>query len=150
MIDQEFDSLFAPFSGNRGELIPILQKVQEVQGYISPQSVKAISHFLQISENEIFGVASFYAQFRFTPPAKHSIHICLGTACHVQGGQMIQQALERKLGIATGETTPDGQFDLQRVACLGCCSLAPVVRIDDDIYSHVNVDCLDKVLNRYE
>lgn len=146
----DYDSLFASFSGSRGDLIPLLQQVQEVEGYVSPQSVKAIARFLKLSENEIFGVASFYAQFRFIQPGKHSIHICLGTACHVQGGPIIQQAIERKLGISTGDITPDRRFDIQRVACLGCCSLAPVVKIDNDIYSHVNVDCLDKMLSAYE
>ena len=134
----------------KGDLIPLLQKVQAVDGYISAQSLHQISRYLKISEDEIFGVASFYAQFRFTPPAKHSIRTCIGTACHVQNGQLIQQTLERKLGIQSGQITADARFDLQSVACLGCCGLAPNVQVDDDIYGNISPDLLDKVLDKYE
>src|SRR4030042_1186377 len=124
MSNADYTEVFSSFNGEAGDVIPILQKVQSEEGYISPESMRYISRFLKITENELYGIASFYAQFRFTKPGRHSIKVCLGTACHVQGGQVIRESLERDLGILAGQTTPDGRFDMQRVACLGCCSLA--------------------------
>jgi NADH:ubiquinone oxidoreductase subunit E len=132
------------------ELIPILQGVQRRLGFISPESVVRISRYLRISENQIFGVSSFYAQFRFTEPGRHSIKVCLGTACHVRGGATLLDMLERELEISCGETTPDRRFDLERVACLGCCALSPVVQIDSDIYSRMTVNKLTELLKAYE
>ena len=97
-----------------------------------PTRCGASRGWLGSSENEVFGVATFYAQFRFTPPGRHHLRVCLGTACHVKGGVQMLETLERRLGVAPGETTPDGEYDLERVACLGCCALAPVVTVDDD------------------
>ncbi len=138
------------FRGERGELIPILQSIQGAQGYISEDAVRQVSRFLKVSENEVYGVASFYAQFRFTPPGRNSIRVCLGTACHVRGGQILIQSLQRDLGIVPGQTTADQRFDLQRVACLGCCALAPVIAVKNDIYSHMTVIRLKETLKRYE
>jgi len=144
------DEIFAGCSREQGELIPILQRAQQKDGYISEQRVREIARFLKISENQIYGVASFYSQFRFTPPGRNSIHVCLGTACHVRGGQILLEAVQRELGIAPGQTSADGRFDLQRVACLGCCALAPVVRVNDDIHSRVTVTRLKEILSAYE
>jgi NADH-quinone oxidoreductase subunit E len=94
-------------------------------------------------------VASFYSQFRFSPPGRNSIKVCLGTACHVRGGEILAHQLERELGILPGQTTADKRYDLQRVACLGCCALAPVVAINNDIYSRMNVMRLKKTLTEY-
>lgn len=143
-------SVLEKASGLREDLIPILQQVQEVEGFISPESIALISRILRISENEIYGVATFYAQFRFHPPGEHHIAICMGTACHVRGGAQLSAALEHRIGITRGETTPDGKYDYETVACLGCCALAPVVRIDDKIYSQMSVLKLRKVLDEYE
>jgi len=137
-------------SGERGDLIPLLQKLQHTAGFISADGVRQIALALRITENEVYGVASFYSQLRFTPPGRHSIKVCLGTACHVRGGQIISDAVSRELGVAAGETTPDRRFDFQRVACLGCCALAPVVQIDDDIHSRMAVIRLKEVLAKYE
>jgi NADH:ubiquinone oxidoreductase subunit E len=134
----------------RDALIPILQDVQKELGYISPESVASISRYLRISENEIFGVSSFYAQFRFTPPGRHSVKVCLGTACHVKGGATLLDSLETGLGVGCGDTTPDRRFDLDRVACLGCCALSPVVQIDDKIFSKITVNKLSELLKYYE
>ena len=109
-----------------------------------------ISRFLRISENQVFGVASFYSQFRFVEPGRHSIKLCLGTACHVRGGSAIAGAVQRELGVLLGETTPDKRFDLQRVACLGCCALAPVVQVDDDVHSRMTAIRLKQVLEDYD
>lgn len=142
--------IFDGFRGDSGELIPILQKVQAADGYISEESVRRISRFLRLSENQIYGVASFYSQFRFTEPGRHSLKVCLGTACHVAGGNRLSDAVQRDLHIAPGETTADKRFDFERVACLGCCALAPVVKVGEDIHSRVNVQGLNKILDAYE
>ena len=135
---------------NKGNLIQILQEIQRTEGYISSKAVESISDHLWISRSEIFGVASFYSQFKFNPPGRHSIKICLGTACHVQGGDFLLNALKSQIGICPNETTEDGRFDLERVACLGCCALAPVVMVDNTIYSNMSVIKLKEILAQYE
>ena len=135
---------------DRSSLIPLLQQAQKKKGFISPDAVRIIARRLKVSKSHIFGVASFYSQFRFNPPGRYSIKICLGTACHVRGGDFILKALESEIGIAPGETTEDKRFDLERVACLGCCALAPVLQIDDEIYSRMSVIKLREVLEKYE
>jgi NADH-quinone oxidoreductase subunit E len=142
--------MFSEFRGQEGDLIPILQKTQEKFGFIPKEAVRRISRFLKISENQIYGVASFYSQFRFTAPGRNSIKVCLGTACHVKGGQILCEAVERELDLKPGQTTVDGRYDLERVACLGCCALAPVVQINDDIYSRMTVIRLKEILDKYE
>ena len=148
--EKDYARMFSGFGGEEGDLIPILQKVQEKFGYISQGAVERISRFLKISENQIFGVASFYSQFRFTAPGRNSIKVCLGTACHVRGGQILCETVQRELDILPGQTTEDQRFDLDRVACLGCCALAPVIQINDDIYSRMTVIRLKEILNKYE
>lgn len=144
------DTLLEKHDRKPEELIPILQDVQRELGYVSAEAVHLISVYLRISENQIFGVSSFYAQFRFTPPGKHSIKVCLGTACHVRGGANVLDTLETGLECQCGETTRDGRFDLDRVACLGCCALSPVVSIDNKIFSRVSVNKLSELLKFYE
>ena len=135
---------------DKSNLIQILQAVQEKDDFLSPEAIGRISEHLRVSRSYIFGVATFYSQFKFNPPGRHSIKICLGTACHVQGGDFLLNALKSELDITTGETTEDGMFDLDRVACLGCCALAPVVKIDDTIHSRVSVIKLKEILDGYE
>ena len=139
---------FAP--RDKSNLIAILQQVQKAEGYITSEAVTSISSHLAMSRSQIFGVASFYSQFKFNPPGRNSIRICLGTACHVQGGDFLLNALHSEIGISPNETTPDGRFDLERVACLGCCALAPVVMINDDIFSNMSVVKLKEILIGYE
>ena len=149
-MSETVDAVLANHSRKPENLIPILQDVQKELGYISPESVKEISRYLRISENQIFGVSSFYAQFRFTRPGRHSLRVCLGTACHVRGGATVLDTLENVLEVKCGDTTPDGRFDLERVACLGCCALSPVVQIDKRIYSRIAVNKLSELLKFYE
>ena len=134
---------------DKSNLIAILQEVQKKEGYITEEAVDKISSHLWISRSQIFGVASFYSQFKFNPPGRNSIKICLGTACHVQGGDFLLHALKSEIDISPNETTEDGRFDLERVACLGCCALAPVVMINDEIYSNMSVIKLKEVLDQY-
>ena len=150
MAIDNWSHIFSGYHGNQGDLIPILQRVQETDGYISEESIERLSSFLKMSQNEIFGVASFYSQFRFNAPGRNSIKICLGTACHVAGGNALSEAVQRDLGIAPGERTEDNRFDFERVACLGCCALAPVVKVGEDVHSRVNVNRLNEILEKYE
>jgi NADH-quinone oxidoreductase subunit E len=138
------------FHGERGDLIPALQRVQDIDGYLRPDTIRSISRWLKISENEIFGVATFYAQFRFHPPGQHHIKVCRGTACHVRGGEQILATAQQYLGIKTGETTADRKYDLDRVACLGCCALAPVVAFDNKIHSQMSVRKIQKILDEHK
>lgn len=149
-MNSDFQEIFSRFKGTESDLIPILQLTQQKFGYISKQATREISKFLKISENQIYGVASFYAQFRFTKPGRNVIKICMGTACHVKGGQILCDAVEREIGIRPGEVTEDGKFEFQRVACLGCCALAPVVQVNDDVYSQMTVVKLREILTHYE
>jgi NADH-quinone oxidoreductase subunit E len=135
------------FKGERADLIPVLQHIQKTYGYIPKESIHTISRWLKISENEIFGVATFYAQFRFTPPGKHHLKVCLGTACHVKGGEQMLEVVQRRLEIKPGETTADGKYDLERVACLGCCALAPVVNLDNKVFAQMSVLKLQGILD---
>lgn len=146
----DFDLDFKNFSGKPDELIILLQTVQKEYGYISKESVRQIAYFLKLSETHIFGVASFYSQFRFEKPGDNVIRICQGTACHVQGGAQLAQETQKILGIAPGETTSDRYFDFQQVACLGCCAQASVVEINGKIFGKMSPDHLRKVLQEHE
>jgi len=127
------DDLFGGYQPSRENLIPILQEIQERQGYLSEDALGTLAATSGISESEIYGVATFYAQFRFRPPAEHTIHVCQGTACHVRGGHQLLFDFEERLEIKAGEMTPDQKFGLERVACVGCCALAPVVLVDGQV-----------------
>jgi NADH-quinone oxidoreductase subunit E len=135
--------------GDCGFLIPILQKVHGSHGYLSPPAVEEIAAFTGVSPGEVFGVASFYAQFRFTRPGKHTLKVCLGTACHVRGGDRLLDFLERRLKIKPGGTTPDGLFSLERVACFGCCALAPVVVLGDDVHARMTAAKAQRLQKKY-
>jgi NADH-quinone oxidoreductase subunit E len=125
------------FGTERGNLIPILQMVQERHAYLAPVALRMVAEHLEITACEVYGVATFYNQFRFHPPGEHQIKVCLGTACHVRGGDIILENFERKLGIRDGETTPDRQFSIERVACVGCCALAPVATVGEAVQGHM-------------
>ena len=142
--------LLAGFSEKPDELIPLLQYYQKTDGFISPERVRQIAGFLKVSEAQVYGVASFYTQFRFEKPGDHIIRVCLGTACHVQDGEQLSAEIQHILGIAPGEITPDGRFEFQQVACLGCCAQAPLVEINGKIYGKMTPDKLRKVLKEYE
>jgi len=132
------------------DLIPALQRIQATDGFLSPESVRRLSRRLRISENEIHGVATFFAQFRFTPPGRHTIKVCLGTACHVKGGEQILDVVRRRLEVEPGGTTADREYQLERVACLGCCALAPVLSIDERIHSQTSVLKVQDLLAKRE
>lgn len=149
-IETLFSEILQEHPSQEGSLIPLLQEAQAKYKYISPELVQAVADYLGITENRVFGVASFYSQFRFTEPAEHTISVCLGTACHVNSGETLVEALERDMDIKPGECTADKKFELERVACLGCCALAPVVKIDNDIYGKLNLVKLKEIVSKYE
>jgi NADH-quinone oxidoreductase subunit E len=134
---EELAAILARFAKGREHLIPILQVVQQREGYLSVQSMRMVAAHLGISTSEVYGVATFYNQFRFHPLGRHQIRVCLGTACHVVGGDIILENFERKLAIKEGETTSDKEFSIERVACVGCCALAPVAIVDETVYGHM-------------
>jgi len=128
------DSLIEKYKDKKGNLIPLLQGTQDIFGYIPHEAFKKISSEVGIELSDMYGVVTFYAQFRLNPVGKHIIKVCHGTACHVQNANAITDALKESLKINDGETTEDGMFTLESVACLGCCSLAPVMMIDNDTH----------------
>jgi NADH-quinone oxidoreductase subunit E len=122
---------------DRGQLIPLLQIAQKALGYLPEEALSLVAGHLSITRSETYGVASFYNQFRFNPPGRNPIKVCMGTACHVRGGEIILENFERKLEIREGETTADREFSIERVACVGCCALAPVALVGDTLHGHM-------------
>ena len=134
------------FGKKRGNLIPILQKVQERLGYLPREAMIEIARFLKIPEIDVYGVVTFYNQFRLNPPGRHSIRVCLGTACHMKGGYITLDAWKRRLEIEPRQTTPDREFDLDTVACVGCCTMAPVTVVDNKPEGKVEPTKVDGIL----
>jgi len=143
---QETKRILNRFSGKKGNLIPILQKVQGRLGYLPREAMIEIARFLGIPEIDVYSVVTFYNQFRLNPPGKHSIKVCLGTACHMKGGYITLDAWKRRLGIDPRQTTPDREFDLDTVACVGCCVMAPVTVVDDKPQGKVEPTRVDGIL----
>ena len=136
-------------SPGRSGLIPILQDVQESDGYISEEAVVEVSRFLKVPASKIYGVATFYNQFRFQPKGRHHIQVCRGTACHVLGSATVLEHIEKELKIKAGQTSRDGIFSIEIVACIGACGLAPVICIDGEFHANVSVNSLTEILNQY-
>jgi NADH-quinone oxidoreductase subunit E len=146
---RKFDLKSLHFVGEEGRLIPLLQQAQLEDGYISRERMGAIHRACGIPLSHIYGVATFYAQFRMAPVGKHIVRVCHGTACHVQGANDITKALQDALDIASGQTTPDRLFTLETVSCLGCCSLAPAVMIGKTTFGKLDPREVKKVIKRY-
>jgi len=144
--EKDLSSVFTTERRSRGHLIDILQDVQTAQGYLSREDMLKVAEFLDMPACAVWGVATFYNQFRFTPPGKRPVKVCMGTACHLAGGQMVLEATARELDIEIGGTTPDREFSLERVACIGCCALAPVVTIGEQAYPHMTPPRIEEVL----
>ena len=137
------------YDGAPGELIPLLQSAQDHFGYIPRRAINYIAEVTGIPESEVYGVITFYSQFRLQPMGKYVVRACAGTACHVSGSSMIIETIEDELGIEVGGTTEDGLFTLNTVACIGCCSLAPVVMINDETHGRLTPASLRKLLRGY-
>ncbi len=145
-ITAEVEQVIKDQGTERERLIPILQGVQEKLGYLPKEAMKKVAEAVEVSEVEIYEIATFYNQFRLNPPGKHQIKVCMGTACHMTGGNIIMESFERRLDIKEGETTPDREFSLERVACVGCCALAPVVVVDENVEAKVRPTRVDGIL----
>lgn len=137
-MSEELSKILMTFQGKRDELIPILQQVQGKFGYLPGEEMKEVAKFLRIPESEVFGVVTFYSQFKLKPSGKKTVVVCRGTACHVKGGARILKDMERLLGVSPGQTTPDMEYTLETVACIGACALAPNLVVAKEIYGQVN------------
>ena len=136
------------YSKNAEHLIPILQDIQKKLKYLPDQAMLEVSKYTKISESKIYGVASFYAQFRFTPIGKKHITVCRGTACHVRGGAKILEAVKKHIKIDTGEVSSDLEFSLDTVACIGCCGLSPCIMINDKVYGKMTPKKIAKLFSK--
>jgi NADH-quinone oxidoreductase subunit E len=134
----------------QGSLIPLLQSAQDTYGYVPEKVIHYIGEIVNIPPSEIYGVITFYAQFRLKPLGENIIRICEGTACHVNGAKSILSVLQDELNISVDETTDDGKFSLQSVACLGCCSMAPVIMINDETYGNLTTKSMKKIIKQYK
>lgn len=143
---KESEKITANYSHDSGNLIPILQEAQEKFGYLPAEAMQNFARFLKLPESTIFGVSTFYAQFKLTPTGRTKIVVCRGTACHVRGGARIIRELERRLGIKSGETTEDMEYSLETVACIGACALAPTMRVDNETYGQMTTKKIAEVV----
>ena len=138
--------ILASRPAEQSQVIPILQDIQHEFGYLPPAAMAGAATHLGMSDVQVFGVASFYNHFRFTPLGRHPVQMCMGTACHMVGGSLVLEALERSLKIDVGGVSEDGEFSLDRVACVGCCGLAPVMLIGEKIHAKVTPTKVDEIM----
>ena len=145
-VKQQLVELLPPDKKNRRCLISLLQGVQQRFSYISNEAMLAIAEFLEVPASTVYSIATFYNQFRFVPLGKFPVKVCMGTACHLAGGKLVLEAMARELDIGVGEVTSDREFSLDRVACVGCCALAPVVVVGDAVYPRMTPPKVEEVL----
>ena len=145
-IKEQLDNILSQYSIESGNLIPILQEAQEELGYLPSEVMQRIAKFLRLPESAVYGVSTFYAQFKLTPTGKRIVKVCRGTACHVRGGARILNEVEKQLGIKPGETTDDLEYSLESIACFGSCALAPVVVVDKTVYGRVTPTKVEQIL----
>lgn len=145
-LEKNLDPILQKYDGIKGSLISILQEVQEIYNYLPMEALNYIAKATGIKPTKIYGVATFYTQFRLNPIGKYLILLCQGTACHVNGSKDIEEAIYEELDIRDGETTPDQLFTLNNVACLGCCSLSPVMMINGETYGELTVDKAKEII----
>ena len=143
---KKLDEVLAHYQGGKDELIPILQEAQECFGYLPPEVMAAIARFLKVAPSTVYGVATFYAQFKLVPSGKRTVRVCRGTACHVRGGARILREVERKLGVKPGQTTDDLEYTLETVACIGACALAPTMTIGKETYGQMTTKKVGEVI----
>ncbi len=146
---KRIDRIIANYRGDRWGLIPLLQEIQQVLGYIPPEAIPRIASGLGLFPSQVQGVISFYAQLYTTPRGENIVRVCRGTACHVRGGKTILKLVKQHLDIDESETTPDFQYSLETVACIGCCALAPNIVINRNIYGHMNPKKVASIFGHY-
>jgi len=145
-ITKQLDEILSRYSGERSDLIPVLQEAQESFGYLPEGVMQRIARFLRLPESTVYGVCTFYAQFKLTPTGKRLVKVCRGTACHVRGGARILREVEKRLGIKPGETSTDLSNSLETIACFGSCALAPVMVINKDVYGRMTTTKAGQIL----
>lgn len=144
------DQIVKPYLSKKEMVIPVLQKVQEHYGYLPRPAMEGVSRLMRIPLSRLYGVATFYAQFKMKPRGRNIIRVCKGTACHIQGSPKIAERIEDILGVQSGETTDDLRFTLEEVACIGACALAPVIMVNDNPHGRLTPDKVKAVLDSYE
>jgi NADH-quinone oxidoreductase subunit E len=149
-VAEQMDEILAHYSGQSSDLIAILQEAQERFGYLPAEVMQRVAKFLHLTDNMVYGVSTFYAQFSFVPTGRRKITVCRGTACHVRGGARILKEIEKRLGIRPGQTTPDMEYSLETVACIGACALAPTMRIGSETYGQMTTKKVAEVLGGKE
>ncbi|NLI81533.1 MAG: NADH-quinone oxidoreductase subunit NuoE [Deltaproteobacteria bacterium] len=146
---ERLDKVFAKHHRSRDALIPLLQDIQEIYGFLPPEPMAAAARFCRIDPVEVYGVATFYAQFKFSQLGKNTVMVCQGTACHVMGGARILEEVMNQLGVEPGQTSKDGMFTLERVACIGACALAPAMVVNKDTHGRMKAEKVTEILNAY-
>jgi len=147
---EQLEDILTKYEGERGDLIPLLQEVQTRLGYLPAEAMQEVAKFLRLSESTVYGVCTFYAQFKLTPSGKHIVRVCRGTACHVKGGARMLREVEKYLGINPGETTLDMEYTLETVACIGACAIAPNMVIDNNTYGQLTIKKVAEIFNHKE
>ena len=140
--------ILASFKGEKSEIIPLLQQVQQRFGYLPQQAMEQIAEFVHVPASTVFGTGTFYAQFKLVPTGRNTVRVCRGTACHVRGGARIIREIEKKLGIHDGDTTPDLEYSLETVACFGSCALAPVVVLNERVHGRMTPTKAKKLVEK--
>lgn len=148
--EAQLRAVIAEHKDEKGALMPILQKAQDIYGYLPIEVQTMIAEALEISLEKVYGVVSFYAQFSINPKGKYRISVCLGTACYVKGSGDLYEKFKELLGIGDGGITPDGKFSLEACRCIGACGLAPVLTVNEDVYGRLTVDDVQKILDKYK
>lgn len=146
----DISKIIEKYRNKKGIIIPMLQDVQELYGYVPKEAVLTIAKEFSLHPVDIFGILSFYSQFYTTPRGKNILKVCMGTACHVMGSKEILNFFKKKLNVKEGETTIDGVFTLERVVCLGCCGMAPVVTVNDDFFGRCDMRKADEILQKHK
>ena len=146
-MEETLQEIFSRHHGERDALIPILQDIQGSFGYLPPEAMDAAARFCRVAPVEVYGVATFYAQFKFQPMGKNIVMVCQGTACHVMGGERVLQEIERRLEVKPGQTTEDGEYTLETVACIGACGLAPAVIVNKETHGQMKPERVAEILN---
>jgi len=149
-VAREMKEILSRYSGDSSDLIAILQEAQEKFGYLPEEVMQRVAKFLHLTDNMVYGVSTFYAQFSFTPTGRNKVTVCRGTACHVRGGARILKEIEKRLGIKPGETTEDMEYSLETIACIGACALAPTMRIGNETYGQMTTKKVAEVLGAKE
>ncbi len=147
--EKQLREMIASYKGTEGAMMPVLQKAQGIYGYLPIEVQTIIAEGLGVSLEEVYQVVTFYGQFALNPTGEHRVAVCLGTACYVKGAQVILDELEKELGVKAGGTTADGVFTLEATRCLGCCGLAPVMMIDDEVYGRLVPEDIKGIIAKY-